>query len=606
MSKKIFSATDWENVPSNLIAPTIVEPMTYYNSPTSDIQEDIEAVVAEVESCAIDIAPSYGEWVNLGFALVDGLGEMGRAYYHRLSRFHPTYNHATTDKQYTSCLGGKGSGVKVGTLFHYASRLGISHSHIQNTILPDIQNGKTGKWIKEEGVLPSIPESVFANLPPFLAEIVSNSISIDDRDTILLGSIVCLSACFHNICGVYDERIIYPNLYLFVVAEPGMGKGALSLCHELVEPINQQLHNLTKSLEQEYQAATSLYRKNKNGDATIPPEPPMKVLVIPGNSSSSSMMKILGDNDGIGLMIETEGDTLSTTLNSDYGNYSDVLRKAFHHELVSLSRRKDREFCELNNPRLSVALAGTPEQVRKLIPNAENGLMSRFMFYLIPFKRGIRNVFATNDISKSKNAIFRNLGETFLHHREEFLRQGNYSFTLPTHLQELFVEQLMQINNECCDEVDNRMQGVIRRMGLISFRIMMVFTAIRQLNSPLPPNRASNGDILLICHEEDYHSAMTICQTLIMHSIYFYRKLSSSTINKVSSDRESKVRSERFFSLLPDTFTKKIFDATVVEHGEIPSTANKWINKYIAEGKISRTAQGEYKKAEPTPNETIQ
>ena len=65
-------------------------------------------------------------------------------------------------------------------------------------------------------------------------------------------------------------------------------------------------------------------------------------------------------------------------MKSDYGNYSDVLRKAFHHELVSLSRRKDREYCEVSNPRVSVALAGTPEQVRKLIPDAENGLMSRF------------------------------------------------------------------------------------------------------------------------------------------------------------------------------------------------------------------------------------
>ena len=78
-------------------------------------------------------------------------------------------------------------------------------------------------------------------------------------------------------------------------------------------------------------------------------------------------MKILGDNDGIGLLFESEGDTLSQTLKSDYGNYSDVLRKAFHHELVSLSRRKDREYCEVANPRVSVALAGTPEQVRRLI-----------------------------------------------------------------------------------------------------------------------------------------------------------------------------------------------------------------------------------------------
>jgi hypothetical protein len=113
-------------------------------------------------------------------------------------------------------------------------------------------------------------------------------------------------------------------------------------------------------------------------------------------------LKILADNDGIGLLFETEGDTLSQTLKSDYGNYSDTLRKAYHHETISLSRRKDREYLEVKNPRLSVVLAGTPEQVRRLIPDTENGLMSRFIFNMLPYKRYIRNVFATDDISKSR------------------------------------------------------------------------------------------------------------------------------------------------------------------------------------------------------------
>ncbi|MCI6484672.1 MAG: hypothetical protein MSA20_00190 [Bacteroidales bacterium] len=27
--------------------------------------------------------------------------------------------------------------------------------------------------------------------------------------------------CFDNVCGVYDERVVYSNLYLFVVADAG-------------------------------------------------------------------------------------------------------------------------------------------------------------------------------------------------------------------------------------------------------------------------------------------------------------------------------------------------------------------------------------------------
>ena len=492
MSKKIFFAQDWENVPSEIQQTDMPSITPLYNK----VEEDVEHIVREIEQRAIDITPNYKDWVELGFALVDGLGENGREYYHRISRFYPNYQREETDKQYTHCLQSKGQGITIRSFFHLANQAGISLAPFNKehlSILPNIQNGKTGKWIKSEEELPAFPECVFEHLPPFLNEVVNNSISLDDRDTILIGAIVCLSVCFHNICGVYDERIVYPNLYLFVVADAGMGKGALTLCRELVAPINRNLHELSKRLELEYKEAMNAYIKvKKDGGMTMPTEPPMRMLVIPANSSASSFLKILGDNDGIGLLFESAGDTLSQTLKSDYGNYSDVLRKAFHHELVSLSRRKDREYCEVSNPRVSVALAGTPEQVRKLIPDSENGLMSRFCFYIIRFKRGIRNVFATNDISQSKNAMFKLMGDKFCHLHEEFVRQGNYSFSLPSDLQEHFIEYLSRVNEECCDEVDNKMRGVVRRMGLIAYRIMMVLTAVRYLENMPHESSSSN------------------------------------------------------------------------------------------------------------------
>ena len=599
MSKKIFFAQDWENVPSEIQQTDMPSITPLYNK----VEEDVEHIVREIEQRAIDITPNYKDWVELGFALVDGLGENGREYYHRISRFYPNYQREETDKQYTHCLQSKGQGITIRSFFHLANQAGISLAPFNKehlSILPNIQNGKTGKWIKSEEELPAFPECVFEHLPPFLNEVVNNSISLDDRDTILIGAIVCLSVCFHNICGVYDERIVYPNLYLFVVADAGMGKGALTLCRELVAPINRNLHELSKRLELEYKEAMNAYIKvKKDGGMTMPTEPPMRMLVIPANSSASSFLKILGDNDGIGLLFESEGDTLSQTLKSDYGNYSDVLRKAFHHELVSLSRRKDREYCEVSNPRVSVALAGTPEQVRKLIPDAENGLMSRFCFYIIRFKRGIRNVFATNDISQSKNAMFKLMGDKFCHLHEEFVRQGNYSFSLPSDLQEHFIEYLSQVNEECCDEVDNKMQGVVRRMGLIAYRIMMVLTAVRYLENMPHESSSSNKTIQLICHKYDYSIAMSICETLLCHAVFIYRNLSgnqSKRLQSLSQETGIYARRNTLYNMLPETFTKKDYDATVLALGENGSTANKWIEAFIKDGRLSRIEQGKYRK----------
>ena len=34
-------------------------------------RDDVDSVVREIEQCAIDIAPHYKDWVELGFALVE-------------------------------------------------------------------------------------------------------------------------------------------------------------------------------------------------------------------------------------------------------------------------------------------------------------------------------------------------------------------------------------------------------------------------------------------------------------------------------------------------------------------------------------------------------
>jgi len=567
----------------------------------SDLMNDVEQLVQKIEANGVDIAPEYNTWVNLGFALADGLGENGREFFHRLSTLHCDYDHTATDRQYTNCLNGRGTGITIASFFHYAAEAGIDLTLPLNTILPNTQNGKTAKWIKPMNELPHFPESVFEVLPMFLHKIVSNAISPEDRDVILIGTVGTLSVCFNNVCGVYDEREVYSNLYLFVVADAGMGKGALTLCSELVAPINQCLREQSAQMLMDYKRELAEYQKakGKNPDALEPKPPPQKTLVIPANSSASSFLSILADNDGIGLLFETEGDTLSQTLKTEHGNYSDILRKGFHHEKVGMSRRKDHEFIEIDNPRISVVLAGTPEQVRRLIPDAEDGLLSRFIFYFIPFRRGIRDVFATDDISKSKQTIFKTLGEEFLHLLDIFMNQGSFVFTLPTHLQRRFVEWLARLNDECCDEVDNGMQGIVRRLGLIAFRMMMMLTAIRAFDSSQSQTRTPDGSIIIVCSEEDFNTVLCICEILLYHSIHIYLKLRLTNNRNVLPDNETGVNARRYalYHKLPDEFDKSVYDRIVSEMNENPNTAAKWIDRFIQDGRLKRTSKGNYVKS---------
>ncbi|MDR1346193.1 MAG: DUF3987 domain-containing protein [Bacteroidales bacterium] len=97
----------------------------------------------------------------------------------------------------------------------------------------------------------------------------------------------------------------------------------------------------------------------------------------------------------IGLIFETEGDTLAQTFKSEHGNYSDDLRKAFHHETISYNCRKDREFVELQTPRLSALLSGTPSKYQRSyqIPKTVCSAVSHSTMNILVWK----DVFASED-----------------------------------------------------------------------------------------------------------------------------------------------------------------------------------------------------------------
>jgi hypothetical protein len=68
---------------------------------------------------------------------------------------------------------------------------------------------------------------------------------------------------------------------------------------------------------------------------------------------------------------------------NDWGSYSDLLTKIISYEKISFQYKNQwHEYLEVNNPQLAVALSGTPQQVFNIIASAEDGLFSRFIFYV--------------------------------------------------------------------------------------------------------------------------------------------------------------------------------------------------------------------------------
>jgi hypothetical protein len=422
-------------------------------------------------------------------------------------------------------------------------------------------------------------------LPDFLQRVTAKATSAEDKDLLLLGSLVAISPCLPNIYGIYAERTVYPNLFLFVTAQASAGKGRLTLCRKLVEPIHRTLREQSKAEQQEYQRQLTEYSMAKDKtDMERPQEPPLKMLIIPANNSATGLFRILNDNKGIGLIFETEGDTLAQTFKSEHGNYSDGFRKAFHHEIISYNRRKDREFVELETPRLSALLSGTPKQVATLIPNAENGLFSRFTFYYMNILPVWKDVFVGDD-SQTLDDYFRNLGNKFFDFYKVLQQQSEpLRFCLAATQQQAFNAYFTQAQNQYLYLCGVDYLATVRRLGLITFRITMILTTLRIMET-------GHIQSLMMCSDTDFNTALELVKILIQHAARIYEVLPAQTETPKQPNQK-----QQFLDALPPEFSRRDYLATARSLNIPPKTAEKHVAKFAQSGLLNHFAHDKYKK----------
>jgi len=231
----------------------------------------------------------------------------------------------------------------------------------------------------------TFPATVYDTLPDFMQR-ACYPFEGHEKAIMLLGTLAVLSGCFPAVGGTYNKRRFGLNLFAFIIAPAASGKGTLGWARRLAWPHHKALTDASRAARLDYDAELAAYKTAGKAKASLTPPPaappPYKLLYLPGNTTAAALQTALADNDGRGIMCETEADTLTGALGADFGNFSDVLRKAFQHEPISLLRKTDRQHLDLARPALSIALTGTPGQLPRLMPSAEDGLVSRFLFYV--------------------------------------------------------------------------------------------------------------------------------------------------------------------------------------------------------------------------------
>ena len=603
MSGQVFNPDDWNSAPVEKV-PAALSPAVASSSNLPAIL----ALVGAVEASGIDITPTYSDWLSIAFALVSELGEDGRSIFQRLSRFNPHYEYEETDRQYSHCLNDGSREITIASLFHIAHLHGVrweqprapqkpspksSSSHSQFEDGEDLRMSKSVK-------IGTFSQSVREQLPDILKRVVADSVSDVDADLLILGSLTVFSACLPNVYGVYDRREVFSNLFLYVTARASAGKGRLSLCRHLVAPIHRELREqYRKSMEKYKQDQLQYVLNKKKGKATEPQEPPFLTLFIPANSTATVVYQTLSQNDGVGLLFETEGDTLANAFNSDLGNYSDGFRKAFHHETISYLRKKDREYVEITKPKFSAILSGTPQQVFNLIPSAENGLFSRFIFYVMPTEIVWHDMFSA-DNDTTADDLFKEIGRDFCQFHK-MLSAQYIRFTLTTDQQRQFNAFFTQTQEEYAALFGDDIIASVRRLGLILFRFAMILTVLRQMDDgafPLPSGNEEGHrpESILVCADADFATALAMVKVLLQHSAAVFQTLPRHDFYKPRGHRNTNDRRQAFFAALPDVFDRAAYLKAAASLSVSEKTAERYISDLCKAGLLEHPAIDNYKK----------
>ena len=587
------------------------------NNPLENLRQLTEAV----RMAGADIAPTYIEYVQLAFAIANDCGEAGRNDFLSLCSLSSKYDEKNAQALFSNALHADKEDIHLGTVFHLAGQCGVKISgsagfHKAGTMgtagtAPDfphtcarynkVENNISDDTDEEEQLtegsepyspLPTFPQDYV--WPELLEKIISFGKKPEQRDVLLLGAFTVLGASLsHVVRCQYGRKWQAPCMQTFVVAPSASGKSALTWVRLLIEPIHDKIRSEVKEAMKTYRrekaAYDSLGKERKNQEAPV--LPPNRMFLISGNNTGTGILQNIMDSNGTGIICESEADTVSTAIGTEYGNWSDTLRKAFDHDRLSYNRRTDREYKETTACYLSVLLSGTPAQIKPLISSPENGQFSRNIFYYMPRVGEWKDQFGEDELDVE--AEFIRMGHEWKASRDELKKKGLFTLKFTQQQKDEFNGHFSALFYRSSLVTGEEMSASVMRMGTILCRMMCITALLRSLEIPslavpdptINPENLKDGIITrhnLSITDEDFRAVLALCEPLYLHATHILSFLDKSTElnSRGIADREM------LYAALPQEFTKQM----VMEQAEklnIPvNTARSWIQRLREKGAL--------------------
>jgi hypothetical protein len=571
--------------------------------PSNEEQYRVMECVNEIVARKLDLTALLSDWIKIGYSLAS-LGESGRELFHKVSQFYPKYKREECDEKFAYLIKSYNGAIKIGTFFWYCAQAGIAPKPVESqkneAAKTTIDGLEPTPFDKET---PFIGDLFFEKAPAFFKDIIKLSDRRREKDILVIGAITSFGNALPGVKIIYDGRKYGINTNLFITAKAASGKGRLETVKELFKVID----NL---YEQRYKKEMGLYKENKAAyDATKdedndifneePIEPVRKKFFLTADSSNSAFVNRVKNSDGRGVLLDTEGKTLSNSFGQEWGDFSTILLKAFQNESIEISRNSGD--IEIDFPEFSVALSGTPSQLLAVFPGTEDGLFSRFLFYVFfsepvwdervfdPQYCGQRENISENLSSRigSMYKMIEGMGKNLV-----FEWKQPYIDKLNTHFKAWLKQYYTVFGGDSA--------SVIFRLGVISSRIAAILSLVRKLDNATAPGiqtSPNTSEYRYSCTDDDFECTVHLIELYLDHTFRCFEYLHS----KEAFEPKILVKGVqvKFYQALPSTFKRseaiKVAEGLKISERAAGGYLGDFVNKEMLE---RLDGKGNYQKIE--------
>lgn len=367
-----------------------------------------------------------------------------------------------------------------------------------------------------------------------------------------------------------EHRDTRCNLYYACIANAGSNKSRVGNLDKLILPIHHEI----KRQEDEIRSALP---KNE-----IPP--PRRNVLISGNITRARVIEHLCANNHVPLIVvDTEMDSIVTSMRADHGGFRAELRKAYHGEFISSSKITGDLLHEAHDPHMSILVTGTYDQCINYLRPLGDGFASRHLFDVNLSKTVFKPYSAVSQLNPNLQL---ELWATHFLRMWEFYRKRDVLVVFTESQYELLNEFGIKEEQSIHDGTDNNSKDFLYRHVLMQLKLSSILTAMSAYFD-------NNTTSVLNCSDDNFKFAFQVMNNSYTHAQNLYGVLPTQKEAVVSLNDSARL----VIDGLGDVFTAKNAYDVGKSIGLAPRTVRDILSKLRTLKLIERTvSKSDYKK----------